>query len=51
MRDNLNAKLPHDVLSREKVEQLALDVGLDKVLRWKPRLVGPLSSTHLMTRA
>ncbi|KAG7116514.1 54S ribosomal protein L15 like [Verticillium longisporum] len=36
--DNFNAQLPHDVVSREKIEQLAIDVGLDKVLRWKPRL-------------
>lgn len=37
--DNFNVQHPSDVLSREKVERLALDVGLDKVLRWKPRLV------------
>lgn len=43
--DNFNAQLPHDVVSREKIEQLAIDVGLDKVLRWKPRLVSSIEES------
>ncbi|KAK1466192.1 RNase III domain-containing protein [Colletotrichum cuscutae] len=34
--DNLNAKQPQKVVTKEKVEALALAAGLDKVLRWKP---------------
>jgi hypothetical protein len=37
--NNFNAKLPQDIVTREKIERLAIDVGLDKVVRWKPRLV------------
>ncbi|KAF6823522.1 RNAse III domain-containing protein [Colletotrichum plurivorum] len=34
--DNLNVQLPFEVITKEKIEQLAMDVGLDKVVRWKP---------------
>lgn len=34
-------------MSREKLERLAFDVGLDKVMRWKPRLVRALKSPLL----
>ncbi|KAK1702514.1 RNase III domain-containing protein [Colletotrichum lupini] len=34
--DNLNAEQPQKVVTKEKVEALALAAGLDKVLRWKP---------------
>ncbi|OHF01893.1 RNase III domain-containing protein [Colletotrichum orchidophilum] len=34
--DNLNVKLPQKVVTKEKIEALALAAGLDKVLRWKP---------------
>ncbi|SPN98945.1 related to RNase III domain protein [Cephalotrichum gorgonifer] len=36
--DHLVEKQPHDVISREKMHKVALEVGLLKVLRWKPRL-------------
>ncbi|KAL2754762.1 hypothetical protein ACRALDRAFT_2107447 [Sodiomyces alcalophilus JCM 7366] len=45
--DNFNVQHPSDVLSREKVERLALDVGLDKVLRWKPRLPENLAGSGI----
>ena len=38
--DNFNATLPHNLVSVEKLARFAVDVGLDKVLRWKPRMVG-----------
>ncbi|KAL0943234.1 mitochondrial 54S ribosomal protein mL57 [Colletotrichum truncatum] len=34
--DNLNVELPNQVVTKEKIEQLAVDAGIDKVLRWKP---------------
>ncbi|KAJ0299553.1 mitochondrial 54S ribosomal protein mL57 [Colletotrichum fioriniae] len=34
--DNLNAQQPQKLVTKEKVEALALAAGLDKVLRWKP---------------
>ncbi|KAG7057149.1 RNase III domain-containing protein [Colletotrichum scovillei] len=34
--DNLNAEQPQKIVTKEKVEALALAAGLDKVLRWKP---------------
>ncbi|TDZ38166.1 hypothetical protein C8034_v000255 [Colletotrichum sidae] len=34
--DNLNIALPHTLVTKEKLEQLAFSVGLDKVVRWKP---------------
>jgi large subunit ribosomal protein L15 len=37
--DNLNAELPQQVVDMEKMAKFAVDVGLDRVLRWKPRLV------------
>ncbi|KAH7368639.1 RNase III domain-containing protein [Plectosphaerella cucumerina] len=43
--DNFNAKLPQDIVTREKIERLAIDVGLDKVVRWKPRLPGNLAAS------
>jgi len=39
MLDNLNAMQPLNIVTREKVQQLAVDVGLDRVLRWKPKTV------------
>jgi large subunit ribosomal protein L15 len=42
MCDNLNVLQPLNVISREKIQKLALNVGLDKVLRWKPK-----DPTHL----
>jgi large subunit ribosomal protein L15 len=40
--DNLNAKTPSDVVAKEKLHSLAMQVGMLDVLRWKPRLVGQL---------
>ncbi|WQF79174.1 Putative large ribosomal subunit protein mL57 [Colletotrichum destructivum] len=34
--DNLNVELPQTVVTKEKVEELAMAAGIDKVLRWKP---------------
>ncbi|KAF9877185.1 RNase III domain-containing protein [Colletotrichum karsti] len=34
--DNFNVQLPNQAVTKEKIEQLALDAGIDKVLRWKP---------------
>jgi large subunit ribosomal protein L15 len=39
MLDNLNVMQPLNIVTRERVQRLALDVGLDKVLRWKPKTV------------
>ncbi|KAI1411945.1 ribonuclease-III-like-domain-containing protein [Hypoxylon sp. FL1857] len=36
--DNLSVKQPSDVFSLEKLAQFALDTGLTKVVRWKPRM-------------
>lgn len=40
--DNFNSTMPQDIATRDKFERLALDVGLDKVMRWKPRLVSAM---------
>lgn len=37
--DNFNAERPQNVVDVEKLARFAVDIGLDKVLRWKPRLV------------
>ncbi|OTA94601.1 hypothetical protein M434DRAFT_70920 [Hypoxylon sp. CO27-5] len=37
--DNLSNKQPSDILNLEKLAQFALDTGLTKVVRWKPRMV------------
>ncbi|KAI0884283.1 ribonuclease-III-like-domain-containing protein [Annulohypoxylon maeteangense] len=36
--DNLSSRQPSDMLSPEKLAQLALDTGLTTVVRWKPRM-------------
>ncbi|KAK2001038.1 RNase III domain-containing protein [Colletotrichum falcatum] len=36
MLDNLNATQPQEVVTKEKIEELAIAAGIDKVLRWKP---------------
>lgn len=41
--DNFNVQLPQQVMDLTKVAQFAAEVGLDKVLRWKPRLVRAFS--------
>lgn len=37
--DNLNVMGPRDVIGKDKLYQLANNVGLLDVVRWKPRLV------------
>lgn len=37
--DKLNVKQPMDVVSKDKLAKLAIDVGLPEVTRWKPRMV------------
>lgn len=46
--DNFNAQLPQHVMDLTKVAQFAAEVGLDKVLRWKPRLVSTFSVLNSM---
>lgn len=36
MCDNLNAQQPMDFISPPKMKKFSLDIGLDKVVRWKP---------------
>lgn len=44
--DNLATNQPHDLVSHEAMHQLALDVGLMGVMRWKPRMVRQTPPTH-----
>lgn len=37
--DNLNVMGPRDIVGKDKLYQLANNVGLLDVVRWKPRLV------------
>ncbi len=39
--DNLNVESPKEVIAKDKLYALAVEVGMLKVLRWKPRLVCP----------
>ncbi|KAL2019165.1 hypothetical protein VTK56DRAFT_10037 [Thermocarpiscus australiensis] len=36
--DKLNTRQPQDIVSKEKLAKLAIDVGLPEVVRWKPRM-------------
>ncbi|KAK0742568.1 ribonuclease-III-like-domain-containing protein [Apiosordaria backusii] len=36
--DKLYARQPRDVISKEKIAKLAVDVGLVEITRWKPRM-------------
>lgn len=36
--DNLSAKQPSDVFTLEKLSKFAFDIGLSRVVRWKPRM-------------
>ena len=47
--ENFAVKQPHDVISREALHKLGMEVGLLKVLRWKPRLVSWRSALLLGT--
>ena len=42
MVDKLNAKQPRDIISKEKMARLSMEVGLNQVVRWKPGKVGAL---------
>ncbi|KAK4195031.1 hypothetical protein QBC40DRAFT_289720 [Triangularia verruculosa] len=37
--DKLYARQPRDVVSKEKIANLAVEVGLAEITRWKPRMV------------
>lgn len=37
--DNLTIEGPRDIVGKEKLYDLAIEVGLIDVVRWKPRLV------------
>ena len=37
--DKLSYRQPSDTLDRDRITQLAIEVGLPEVVRWKPRLV------------
>lgn len=41
--DKLNTTQPQDIVSKEKLAKLALEVGLLEVIRWKPRMVRGLN--------
>lgn len=49
--DNLNVEMPVKVVNKEKIEQLAFDAGIDKVLRWKPAKVSADLTNRLMRHA
>lgn len=42
--DKLSTRQPQDLIKKEKMARLAVDVGLPGVVRWKPRLVSYLST-------
>lgn len=42
--DNLNVMGPRDMIGKDKLYQLANNVGLMDVVRWKPRLVRSMTS-------
>jgi large subunit ribosomal protein L15 len=37
--DKLGLCQPQDMMLKEKIAKVAVDAGLDDVIRWKPRLV------------
>jgi large subunit ribosomal protein L15 len=37
--DKLSLRQPQDIIRKEKLAKLAVDIGLPEVIRWKPRLV------------
>ncbi|KAK7420195.1 hypothetical protein QQX98_002848 [Neonectria punicea] len=43
--DNLTVEGPRDIVGKEKLYDLAIDVGLIDVVRWKPRLVRKLKAS------
>ncbi|KAK4096708.1 hypothetical protein N658DRAFT_501276 [Parathielavia hyrcaniae] len=45
--DKLNAKQPVNVVSKEKLAKLAVDVGMPEVIRWKPRMPENLEASGM----
>ncbi|KAL2190629.1 hypothetical protein L209DRAFT_746907 [Thermothelomyces heterothallicus CBS 203.75] len=45
--DKLSSKQPMDVVSKEKLAKLAIEVGLPEVVRWKPRMPENLEASGL----
>ncbi|KAK3938020.1 ribonuclease 3 [Diplogelasinospora grovesii] len=45
--DKLNSRQPQDIIQKEKIARLAVDVGLSEVVRWKPRLPENLEASGL----
>ncbi|KAI5461732.1 ribonuclease-III-like-domain-containing protein [Mariannaea sp. PMI_226] len=43
--DNLSVEGPRDIVGKDKLYELAIDVGLIDVVRWKPRLVQKLKAS------
>lgn len=37
--DKLSSRQPQDMVQKDKMAKLAIDVGLAEVIRWKPRMV------------
>lgn len=44
MVDKLNTKQPRDIIYKEKMAGLAMEIGLNQVVRWKPGKVGLLGT-------
>ena len=38
--DKLMTRQPMNIVTKEKLAKLAIDVGLAEVTRWKPKMVG-----------
>jgi large subunit ribosomal protein L15 len=47
--DKLQARQPRDIVSKEKLAKLALDVGMLEVVRWKPKMVCQLAAPACLT--
>ncbi|KAL2262649.1 hypothetical protein VTK26DRAFT_574 [Humicola hyalothermophila] len=45
--DKLNVTQPQDLVSKEKLAKLAIDVGLLEVIRWKPRMPENLDASGM----
>lgn len=45
--DKLSLRQPQDIIRKEKLAKLAVDIGLPEVIRWKPRLPENLDGSGL----
>ncbi|KAI0166942.1 ribonuclease-III-like-domain-containing protein [Hypoxylon sp. FL1284] len=45
--DNLSARQPNDIFSLAKLAKLAVDTGLNQVVRWKPRMPDNIKGSGL----